>query len=113
MLKLVLGISLAAIIALVIQSQMAELEAAEWTLLANARAAGFTVESLEDARAELEGTDVEPWCSFYLAMELYSDGEDLDRARQVASSAIEKHTNHATTPMLASLLEALKTYSTS
>ncbi len=113
MVKGILAVGVVAIVFLVIQAQMSAAETAQWDHLANARAAGFTVEALEDARAEVEGSDVEPWCSFYLAMELYKAGENLDRARQVASASVEKHKNHATTPMLAALLEALKTYSPS
>ena len=113
MVKGAVAVGLVAIICLVVQSQMAAAESAQWDHLAEARAAGFTVEALEDARAQAEGTDVEPWCSFYLAMELYKDGEDLDRARQIAAESVEKFKNHATTPMLAALLEALKTYSPS
>lgn len=108
---LILG--LAAIIAVVVKTQMSESQAAQWTHLANARATGFTIEALEDARAEVEGSDVEPWCSFYLAMELYTTGGDLDRARQVASASVQKFQNHATTPILAELLEALQSYSDS
>jgi len=113
MVKGILAVGLTAIVVLVIQAQMRAAESAQWDHLAKARAAGFTVEALEDARAEVEGSDVEPWCSFYLAMELYKDGENLDRARQVASASVEKYKDHATTPLLATLLEALKTFAPS
>jgi len=109
--KVGLGLCLAAILWVVVRSQIAASESADWTQISDARAAGFTIEALENARAEVEGTDVEPWCSFYLAMELYAQGEDLDRAQQVATASVSKFADHATAPILAELLAALQSYS--
>jgi hypothetical protein len=111
LMKVGLGLALAAILGVVIRSQITALASADWAHLSAARAAGLTIEALEDARVEVAGTDVEPWCSFYLAMEYYNQGDDFDRAEQIASESVEQFENHVTTPILAELLVALQSYS--
>jgi len=82
-----------------------------WAAVSSAREPEFTADSLEDVRQQVEGTSAEPWASFYLAMLLYEENTDLDRARQIASASVASHPDHATAEMMSQLIDALDTYS--
>jgi len=84
-----------------------------WAQLAEARAAGMTVEALEAARADASGTEAEPWIAYHLAMQLWREGgsEQLAQARKVASSTVASYPDHATAPFLEKLVATVDTYS--
>lgn len=108
--KALIALAVVGILFVVVREQMESSRNDAWAALAKARADGFSIEALESARDEVRGTEVEPWCGFYLASELYSAGEDLARARQVAQETLDQHGDHATAPMLQDLLAALTSY---
>jgi len=112
MTRALLAFAVIGVLFVVIQHQMQASENAAWASLATARASGFTIDALEDARDEVRGSGAEPWCSYYLATELYSSGDDLDRAEQVARETLDQYGDHATAPMFQDLLDALASYRT-
>jgi predicted amidohydrolase len=108
---LLLATGVAVVVIIITATQRAADDAA-WTHLARARALGNTVEALEAARTDAQGTVAEPWISYYLAMALYEAGgpEDLLEARQVASESRSKHPEHSTAAFLERLVAALDSY---
>jgi hypothetical protein len=109
--RLGLVISVTAILVIVVRDRLEASETTAWDQLAAARMDGFTAEELEGVWREVGGSSAEPWAAFHLAMTLYDEGTDLDRARQVADSTMKSFPDHATAPMLGRLIEALDSYS--
>jgi hypothetical protein len=115
MLKVVIAVTVLAIVVVVIQSRRGEAEQQAWGHFATARAAsdnGPTVESLETARDQVRGSSAEPWVDYQLALKLYDAGgmDNFERARQVAQEALDRNPDHATADLLRNLVEALDTY---
>lgn len=109
--RLCLAIAVSAIVVVVVKDRLRAGEESAWERFAEARISGFTADNLENARREVEGTSAEPWVAYQLAMLLYGDGADMDRARQVATAALESQPGHATAPMLSRLILAIDSYS--
>lgn len=112
--KAAIAVAAVAIIVVVFTAQRAASREAAWSQLAAARAGNFSVEALEDAREAAKGTDAEPWIVYRLTYSLYLEGTpaDLERARQVASAAVQDYPDHALTPMLQDMLEKIGSFQT-
>ena len=82
-----------------------------WEVLAGV-AHSESVEQLEAARDQASNGPAGPWIEYQLAMRLYDLGgsENLERSRQVAQSALDKHPEHVTSPWLRQLIDAIGTY---
>jgi len=106
-----LAIAVTAILVVIVRDRLDARDLSGWETLAAARVDGLTAEELEQVWIEVDGTSAEPWAGYYLAMQLYTDGTDLDRAHQVADSTIRAFPGHAVAPMLDDLLAALDSYS--
>ena len=105
-----LAVAVTAILVVVVRDRLEASDLAGWDRLAEARSGGFTVEKLEKAWIEADGTSAEPWAAYQLAMLLYDEGTDMDRAKQVADAALRAFPDHPIAPMLDSLLQALDSY---
>lgn len=112
MLKVLLAMTVLAVVIVVIQSQGQDAETDAWGHLAAARAQGLTVEALETARDQVRGSSAEPWLDCQLAVKLYEAGgaESFERARQVAQEAIDRHPEHVTSERLRNLIAAIASF---
>ena len=72
-----------------------------------------SIDGLESLRARSRDTAVEPWASYALASELFSQGGEegnLQRSRQIAEESVAEYPDHTTTQWLRQLLLAVDSY---
>ncbi len=110
--RLLLAVSVAAVIVVVVRYQLAASTGAGWDELFAATSSGATVESLEAARVKAESTEAMPWLDYQLAVMLFDKGDagSLERARQLAEQSVARNPSHATTPWMRKLLQAVDSF---
>lgn len=110
--KILVACGAVAVVALVIQTSMAEAELDNWRARATAQAAGGTTEAYEDALAKASGTTAGLFISYDLAQAYLEQGgpEDLDRAIQVAEAALAGEPNPALREKLERVIEAARSF---
>ncbi len=83
-----------------------------WSAFHRAAQSETSLEDLEDFRTESAGSELEPYVSLELALQLFERG-DLDqvqRAAQVASEALAAHPGHEVAEQLEEIRDAASTY---
>ncbi len=110
--KVAIAAALAAIVVVIVRTKAAQAEEEAWALLAHPDYKLNTVASLESIRDRAEGSSVEPWVSYQLAAKLFEDGgeENFARAEQVSQETLDRHPDHAVSPLLRQLLESISSY---
>lgn len=108
--KVLCGAALVAIVIVVWVERSAAADRQLWSDLHVARTA--SVEELEDLRVTARGSDVEPWISLELALQLFENGdlESIARAGQVAAEALESHPDHPCATDLEEIRTAAESY---
>lgn len=109
------GLIAATIIAIVVVvwvESSNEAKKQKWSTFHRAAQGETSLDDLEDLRRDSSADDLEPWVSLELALQLYEEGdvEQIRRAAQVASEALEQHPDHPIAPQLATIRDVASTY---
>ena len=112
-LKVILGVAVVAVLVVLFAQHRASSQAAGWEALGTAERAGNTLEALETASQAARGTAAEAWVDFLLARRLYDEGgaAKLERARQIAQQALDRHPDEAVAAYLSRLIAATESLS--
>jgi cytochrome c-type biogenesis protein CcmH/NrfG len=111
-LRFVIGAAIIAVVVLLVQAHRDAANAAGWDALTTADRASDTPEALQSALEAARDTPAEPWIAFQLAERLYAQGgrENMDRAKSVAQSALDRFADHPVAPSLKRVIESADSF---